>query len=71
MLAFLSAASAFLTDRFEKRNDRGATAVEYGLLVGLIAVVIIGVLVLLGPTLSDMFGAVNTELEDATPTEGA
>ena len=29
---------ALVEDRFEKRNDRGATAVEYGLLVGLIAV---------------------------------
>ena len=34
MLAFLIAAQTFVADRFDKKNDRGATAVEYGLLVG-------------------------------------
>ena len=55
MLAFLSAVSAFVADRFDKKNDRGATAVEYGLLVGLIAVAIIAVLILLGPAIAGMF----------------
>ncbi|QCQ90656.1 Flp family type IVb pilin [Rhodococcus sp. SGAir0479] len=45
------------------REDRGATAVEYGLMVGLIAVVIIGTVLALGGTLNDMFGGV----EDALP----
>jgi len=37
------------------REDRGATAVEYGLMVGLIAVVIIAAVAFLGGTLNDMF----------------
>ena len=55
MLAFLSAVSAFVADRFDKKNDRGATAVEYGLLVGLIAVAIIAVLLILGPEIAALF----------------
>jgi pilus assembly protein Flp/PilA len=45
-------------DRFEGRKDRGATAVEYGLLVGLIAVAIIATLLLLGPRLNGLFNRV-------------
>lgn len=37
------------------RGDRGAAAVEYGLLVGLIAVAIIGALLALGGQLETMF----------------
>jgi len=40
------------------RDDRGATAVEYGLLVALIALVIIGAVVILGGNLSKVFGTV-------------
>jgi len=39
-------------------GDRGATAVEYGLMVGLIAVVIIGAVGFLGENLSTLFDAV-------------
>ncbi len=45
------------------RDDRGATAVEYGLMVALIAVVIIGAVILLGDNLSEMFGGVADEVE--------
>ena len=45
-----------------RREDSGATAVEYGLLVGLIAVVIIGAVTLLGTKLNGLFGDVNTGL---------
>jgi pilus assembly protein Flp/PilA len=37
------------------RRDEGATAVEYGLLVALIAAVIIAVLLLLGPQIAAAF----------------
>ena len=37
------------------RDDRGATAVEYGLMVGLIAVVIIGAVTVFGLAVSDLF----------------
>lgn len=44
------------------RSDRGATAVEYGLMVGLIAVVIIGVVGVLGGKVSTLFANVVTAL---------
>jgi len=37
------------------RDDRGATAVEYGLMVALIAVIIIAAVTLLGQNLSTLF----------------
>ncbi|MDQ1583441.1 MAG: pilus assembly protein Flp/PilA [Microbacteriaceae bacterium] len=40
------------------RNEDGATAVEYGLMVSLIAVVIIGAVALIGTNLSAMFNGV-------------
>lgn len=43
-----------------RHDDRGATAVEYGLIVGLIAVVIIGAVALLGGSLAGWFGDINT-----------
>ena len=39
-----------------RREEKGATAVEYGIMVALIAVVIIVAVTLLGSTLADMFG---------------
>ena len=41
--------------RFEDRKDRGATAVEYGLLVGVIAIALIAGISLLGPRLTAVF----------------
>lgn len=49
------------------RSDRGATAVEYGLMVGLIAVVIIGAVALLGTQLDGLFTEVTNELGTVTP----
>ena len=46
--------AAFTADRV-KKEAKGATAVEYGLMVGLIAVVIIGAVTLLGTELMGMF----------------
>lgn len=46
-----------LQSRFEDRS-KGATAVEYGLMVALIAAVIIAVVVLLGEEIRDMFQGV-------------
>jgi len=48
-----------------RREEKGATAVEYGLLVGLIAVAIITTLLLLGPQLDQLFQTVVGGLEDA------
>ena len=44
------------------RSDRGATAVEYGLMVALIAIVIIGAVTALGGKLSTLFTGVSTSL---------
>jgi pilus assembly protein Flp/PilA len=52
---------AFAQDRLQ-REEKGATAVEYGLMVGLIAVVIIGAVTLLGTELKDMFTDVKNSL---------
>jgi pilus assembly protein Flp/PilA len=53
----------WLRDRIS--SDRGASAVEYGLLVGLIAVVIAGVVLLLGTGLHSIFD--NTQKCVANP----
>lgn len=44
------------------REDRGATAVEYGLLVGLIAVVIIAAVVIVGTKLNGLFTSIGNSL---------
>lgn len=44
------------------RDERGATAVEYGLMVALIAVVIIGAVTLIGTSLDGMFKNVASSL---------
>ena len=43
-----------------RRGDRGATAVEYGLMVALIAAIIVGVVAALGGKINDAFTTVNT-----------
>lgn len=48
-----------LGDRF-RRDEEGATAVEYGLMVALIAVVIFAAVQLIGTNLRDVFDAVAT-----------
>ena len=44
------------------RDDRGATAVEYGLIVALIAAVIIGIVVTLGKQVADAFSTVSASM---------
>jgi len=51
-----------------RREEKGATAVEYGIMVGLIAVVIIAVVVILGPQLAAMFQGVSDQLPEAPAT---
>jgi pilus assembly protein Flp/PilA len=53
------------------REETGATAVEYGLIIGLIAVVLVVVLIVLGPQLAGLFQSVSDQLPDATPTAPA
>jgi pilus assembly protein Flp/PilA len=44
------------------RDERGATAIEYGLLTALISVVIMGSLDALGGSLKETFSTVSTQL---------
>ena len=44
------------------RDEKGATAIEYGLIAALISVAIVGVLVTLGPALSGVFSTVQADL---------
>ena len=50
--------------RFLMEED-GVTAIEYGLIAGLVAVVIIVALTTVGSGLNSIFGSVSTELETA------
>jgi pilus assembly protein Flp/PilA len=45
-----------------QNSERGATAVEYGLMVAPIAIVIIGAVTLLGSNLSSLFNSVATSV---------
>ena len=62
----LSLFATFQTLGFHLKNrlteEKGATAVEYGIMVGLIAVVIIVAVSLLGTKLNGFFESVNTAL---------
>ncbi|MGR7028141.1 Flp family type IVb pilin [Geodermatophilus sp. URMC 62] len=52
---------ALAADRL-RREEEGATAVEYGLMVGLIAAVIVGLVAFLGQDLRDLFQQIVTAL---------
>jgi pilus assembly protein Flp/PilA len=54
-----------MLENIRRRDERGATAVEYGLLVGLIAVAIVATLILMGPELDRLFTTVLTALQNA------
>jgi pilus assembly protein Flp/PilA len=55
--------SKFVT-RFMK-DESGATAIEYGLIAALIAVVLVGALQLLGGSLNDKFNQISDEVSNA------
>jgi pilus assembly protein Flp/PilA len=59
---------AFAEDRLKR--EKGATAVEYGLMVGLIAVVIIFAVTTLGEQLNELFTSVTEGLDGAAPAAG-
>ena len=58
---------SFVEERL-KREEKGATAVEYGLMVGLIAVVIIAAVILLGKNLDALFDTIGTKLGSTATT---
>ncbi len=58
--------SKFVT-RFLK-NESGATAIEYGLIAALIAVVVIAAMTTLGGSIQTAFGDIGTTLKGAKST---
>ncbi|MFC5728381.1 MULTISPECIES: Flp family type IVb pilin [Nocardioides] len=52
-----------LNARLTKMEERGATAVEYGLLVALIAAAIVAVVFTLGDTIKGAFTDVNSSID--------
>ncbi|MBB3952743.1 Flp family type IVb pilin [Aureimonas jatrophae] len=51
-----------LINRF-KKNSKGATAIEYGLIAALIGTAIIGAVTIVGSNLSTTFGDIGTAVE--------
>ena len=51
-------------------EERGATAIEYGLIAGLIAVVVIGALTATGTSLNDVFTKVSDKLGEVAGSSG-
>jgi pilus assembly protein Flp/PilA len=67
-LATIVTLYSFVEERL-KREEKGATAVEYGLMVGLIAVVIIAAVVALGGRLDELFTSIVEELGGTVAAE--
>jgi pilus assembly protein Flp/PilA len=59
---FTRVQSWFLDLQIRAREDRGASAVEYGLLVALIAAVIVAVVRVVGSKVSNAFSSVEVNL---------
>ena len=59
--------AAKLQTMFDAKREKGATAVEYGLMVALIAAVIVGVVGLIGTQLDVKFGEVLTAIGGTRP----
>lgn len=49
------------------RDEEGATAIEYGLIAALIAVVIIGALTALGTSIQSQFTTIDKAVSSSTP----
>ncbi len=54
-----------------RRNDSGATAIEYAILAGLIGLGIVGSLVTTRGSLSSTYGTASTQMSSATPAPAA
>ncbi len=66
MLNIIATLHTFMTTRLT-RDEKGATAVEYGIMVALIAVAIIAAVTIFGGQLSDVFEGLSGKL---TPAAG-
>ncbi len=66
MLQFLITLQSFVAGRIE-RDEKGATAVEYGLMVALIALAIILAVTAVGTQLSALFNHIANTLNPLSP----
>ena len=62
LVQFFTALQLLVTDKFDRRDDEGATMVEYGLLVSLIAVVVAVGATTLGTAIKALFTSVSASL---------
>jgi len=61
IIRFVLMTSFGIRDKVQRRDEAGATAVEYGLLVALIAAVIVVSVALLGTKISGLFTSMTTK----------
>ncbi|MFJ6282830.1 Flp family type IVb pilin [Pseudarthrobacter oxydans] len=65
LMVSMTAFIAGIKDRL--REEKGATMVEYGIMVAFIAVLVLAVVIVLGPQIAAMFQAVSDELPPVAP----
>ena len=61
LMVSMTAFIAGVKDRFT-REEKGATMVEYGIMVAFIAVVVMGAVIILGPQIAALFTSVSAKL---------
>jgi len=70
MLSLPRAIGAWVVARLDIKSDRGATAVEYGIMVALIAAVIIVAVVFLGKKTSSTFSCTASNINAGSAATG-
>jgi pilus assembly protein Flp/PilA len=68
MLSLFVSLQSYLASAKDRlsREETGATAVEYGLIIGLIAVALVVVLIVLGPQIAGLFDSVSDSIGTET-----
>lgn len=66
MKSFMTYVQAFIYSHLPKGNERGATMVEYAILVALISVAAIAIIVILGGQIQAAFQSVSDAIEANT-----
>ena len=64
-LQYVADAKNSIVDRLT-REEKGATAVEYGLIVGLMAVIIVAAFAILGPKIDGLFEGISLTAGEGT-----
>jgi len=53
------------------KDENGQGMVEYGLIIGLVALVVVAGLILLGPKIKDMFTSISDQIPEVTTVASA